>query len=167
MKPWEYKYYVSQFWFTINVLIVSLFLIDNNKLKNQFDKLWLKEILRNSIVIFFVGFFLISVDVTEVFSQPVNYTKIFEEKFAFEYPSPYVENLMVNSTLVDVIYQTNTTVVFEGDLIEDYEYNKGIWEAMDFMKGEGFKVVDIMRTGEGTEDNPNTVFVTMSKWDNI
>ena len=123
----------------------------------------LKEILRNSFVITFVAFFLISEWVTEAFSQPVNYTKLFEEKFAFEYLSPYVDDLMVNSTLVDVIYESNTTVVFEGDLIEDYEYNKGIWAAMDFMKDEGFKVVDIMRTGEGTEDNPNTVFVTMSK----
>jgi hypothetical protein len=70
---------------------------------------------------------------------------------------------MVNSTLVDVIYESNTTVVFEGDLIENYEYNKGIWEAMDFLQSEGFKVLDMMRTGEGTEDNPNIVFITMSK----
>ena len=117
----------------------------------------------NSIAITSIAFFLFSIGVTGAFSQPVNYTKLFEEKFAFEYPSPYVDNLMVNSTLVDVIYESNTTVVFEGDLIENYEYNKGIWQAMDFLQSEGFKVLDVMRTGEGTKDNPNIVFITMSK----
>ena len=34
-----------------------------------------------------------------------------------------------------------------------------------FYEGEGFKLLDIMRTGEGTKDYPNRVFVTMSKWD--
>ena len=57
-----------------------------------------------------------------------------QEKFAFEYPSPYVENDPVSNILVDVIYESPTTVDFEGELIENYEYNKENWEAMDFMK---------------------------------
>ena len=37
--------------------------------------------------------------------------------FAFEYPSPYVENDSASNTLVDVIYESPTTVVFDGEFI--------------------------------------------------
>lgn len=124
----------------------------------------MKQFIKNSIAFACVTItFLIIVNITEGFSQSINYTKIFEEKFVFKSPSSYVENLMVNSTLVKVIYESPTTVVFEGKLIENIEYNKGIWQAMDFLQGAGFQVLDIMKTGDGTKDNPNIIFVTMSK----
>jgi hypothetical protein len=42
---------------------------------------------------------------------------------------------MFNNILVEVIYENNLTIVFKGELIEDYEYNKEIWEVI-FMKDE-------------------------------
>lgn len=124
----------------------------------------MRQIIKNSITLGYVAIaFLILVNVTEGFSQSINYTKIFEEKFSLKSPSSYAEKLMVNSTLVKVIYESPKTVVFEGKFIENNEYNKGIWQAMDFLQGAGFQVLNIMNTGDGTKDNPNIIFVTMSK----
>jgi hypothetical protein len=44
--------------------------------------------------------------------------------FAFEYPSPYVENDPASNTLIDVIYESPTTVVFEGEFIEKMNITK-------------------------------------------
>jgi hypothetical protein len=38
---------------------------------------------------------------------------------------------------------------------------------MDFMKDEGFKVLDVMTTGVGSEGNPHIIIVTMTKCDHL
>lgn len=65
----------------------------------------------------------------------------------------------------EVIFESPTTIVFRGDLIDTLQLkvNTQIWEAIDFLKNEGFKLDQILTTGAGSKGNPHDLYVIMSK----
>lgn len=67
---------------------------------------------------------------------------------------------------VRVIYESNSTVVLQGDLITERErtHNIDLWNATDFIKDQyGFRQTQIFTSGVGSEGNPTRVYVVITK----
>jgi hypothetical protein len=92
--------------------------------------------------------------------QSDNLTKIIETKFpekTISEFSPYP------FSPVKVEYESPTTVLISGDLIT-WTFNVDLWKAMDLLKNSyGFKIQEVMTSGVGSQGNPTTVYVLMTK----
>lgn len=95
----------------------------------------------------------------------VNFTKMFEEKYPDN--STTERRLSGGYQTVYVKYESPTTILIWGDLIKlnfDISPNTDLWKAMDMLKNQyGFKLQEIITNGEGTEANPTSVYILMTK----
>jgi hypothetical protein len=111
-------------------------------------------------------------DLPNVFSQfdqinrgMTNFTELFKD----ELTSEEVCGLDFCSLYLDVEYQSPYTVVLEGKLLrlaEDtigYTTNDLIWKGADMLKEEGYTIDSIQLSGFGTETNPYTYHIIMSR----
>ena len=81
----------------------------------------------------------------------------------------------VSHSWVEVMYESPKTVMLQGDLITSehsvdqrlrpsVQVNTDLWGAMDLLKNQyGFKIQQIMTSGDGSVGNPTTVFILMIK----
>jgi hypothetical protein len=92
-------------------------------------------------------------------TQDVNFTQLFQEKLQDRF-------LAVDA---DVVYQSPTTVVLEGDKITIGESAGGLidkeflWQGVDLVKQYGYEIDSVAISGLGTRDNPTNYHVIMSK----
>jgi len=112
-------------------------------------------------------------DLPMVFSQfdQINrgMTTNFTELFKDELTSEEVCGLDFCSLYFDVEYQSPYTMVLEGKLLrlaEDtigYTTNDLIWKGVDMLKEEGYIIDSVQLSGFGTETNPYTYHIIMSR----
>jgi hypothetical protein len=98
--------------------------------------------------------------------QPVNLTKVIEDKYAREIIGPYTGPTGIFNSAVKVIYESPKTVILQGDLITPIErlLNHELWQAMDLLRDQyGFNIHHIMTSGVGSEGNPTVVYILMTK----
>ena len=92
-------------------------------------------------------------------TQDVNFTQLFQEKLQDRF-------LAVDA---DVVYQSPSTVVLEGDKITIGESSGGLinnvflWQGVDLVKQYGYEIDSVAISGLGTRDNPTSYHVIMSK----
>ena len=111
-------------------------------------------------------------DLPKVFSQfdqidrgMTNFTELFED----ELTSEEVCGLDFCSLYLNVEYQSPYTIVLEGKLLrlaEDiigYTANDLIWKGVDVLKEAGYIIDSVQLTGFGTETNPYTYHIIMSR----
>ena len=69
------------------------------------------------------------------------------------------------SDSVSVDYESPTTIIISGHLLntDTAIFNNWLWEAMDVLKGNGWKMQQVMTSGVGSVGNPTTVYVLMTK----
>jgi hypothetical protein len=106
---------------------------------------------------------------SQVFSQfdrmMTNFTTLFEEELTGEEAC----GLDYCSLYLDVQYQSPYTVVLEGKFLRlaegivGYTANDLIWKGVDILKGEGYVIDSVQISGFGTDTNPYTYHVIMSK----
>ncbi|MGH9978898.1 MAG: hypothetical protein ACRD8Z_24155 [Nitrososphaeraceae archaeon] len=106
---------------------------------------------------------------SQVFSQfdrmMTNFTTIFEDELTGE----EVCDLDYCSLYLDVEYQSPYTVVLEGKMLRlaegiiGYTTNDLIWKGVDLLKEEGYVIDSVQISGFGTDTNPYTYHVIMSK----
>lgn len=104
-----------------------------------------------------------------VFSQldrmMMNFTSLFEDELTGEEAC----GLDYCSLYLDVEYQSSSTVVLEGKLlrlaegITGYTANDLIWKGVDLLKEEGYVIESVQISGFGTDTNPYTYHVIMSR----
>lgn len=113
-------------------------------------------------------------------AQLGNLSKIIEDKFTKESGAGY-HNPPELVLFVHPVYESPTTILIQGDLIVEKEVvvnptgaasvlqkqnvlNTDLWSAMDLLKDQyGFKIQQIMTSGVGSEGNPTTVYILMTK----
>jgi hypothetical protein len=94
-----------------------------------------------------------------------NFTDLFDD----ELTSEEVCGLDFCSLYLDVEYQSPYTIVLEGKLLrltEDtigYTTNDLIWEGIDMIKEAGYIIDSVQLSGFGTETNPYTYHIIMSR----
>jgi len=111
-------------------------------------------------------------DLSKVFSQfdqidrrMTNFTDLFDD----ELTSKEVCGLDFCSLYLDVEYQSPYTIVLEGKLLRlaentiGYTTNDLIWKGVDMIKEAGYIIDSVQLSGFGTETNPYTYHVIMSK----
>ena len=111
-------------------------------------------------------------DLSKVFSQfdqidrrMTNFTDLFDD----ELTSKEVCGLDFCSLYLDVEYQSPYTIVLEGKLLRlaentiGYTTNDLIWKGVDMIKEAGYIIDSIQLSGFGTETNPYTYHIIMSK----
>jgi hypothetical protein len=108
-------------------------------------------------------------DSSKVFSQldrmMTNFTSLFEDELTGEEAC----GLDYCSLYLDIEYQSSSTVVLEGKLlglaegIIGYTANDLIWKGVDLLKEEGYVIDSVQISGFGTDTNPNTYHVIMSR----
>jgi hypothetical protein len=108
-------------------------------------------------------------DSSKVFSQldrmMTNFTSLFEDELTGEEAC----GLDYCSLYLDVEYQSPYTVVLEGKFLRlaegivGYTANDLIWKGVDILKGEGYVIDSVQISGFGTDANPYTYHVIMSK----
>jgi hypothetical protein len=106
---------------------------------------------------------------SRVFSQfgrmMTNFTTLFEDELTGEEAC----GLDYCSLYLDVEYQSPYTVVLEGKFLRlaegivGYTANDLIWKGVDILKGEGYVIDSVQISGFGTDTNPYTYHVIMSK----
>jgi hypothetical protein len=106
---------------------------------------------------------------SKVFSQfdrmMTNFTTLFED----ELTGKEACGLDYCSLYLDVEYQSSYTVVLEGKLLRlaegtiGYTANDLIWNGVDLLKDEGYVIDSVLISGFGTDTNPYTYHVIMSK----
>lgn len=106
---------------------------------------------------------------SQVFSQfdrmMTNFTTVFKDELTSEEAC----GLDFCSLYLDVEYQSPYTVVLTGKLsrladgIVGYTANDLIWKGVDILKGEGYVIDFVEISGFGTDTNPYTYYVIMSK----
>lgn len=106
---------------------------------------------------------------SRVFSQfdrmMTNFTALFEDELTGEEAC----GLGYCSLYLEVEYQSPYTVVLEGKLLRlaegiiGYTANDLIWKGVDILKGEGYVIDSVQISGFGTDTNPYTYHVIMSK----
>lgn len=106
---------------------------------------------------------------SQVFSQfdrmMTNFTTLFEDELTGEETC----GLDYCSLYLDVEYQSPYTVVLEGKFLRlaegviGYTENDLIWKGVDILKSEGYVIDSVQISGFGTESNPYTYHVIMSK----
>jgi hypothetical protein len=104
-----------------------------------------------------------------VFSQldrmMTNFTALFED----ELTGKEACGLDYCSLYLDVEYQSSYTVVLEGKLLRlaegiiGYTANDLIWQGVDLLKEEGYVIDSVQISGFGTDINPYTYQVIMSR----
>ena len=112
-------------------------------------------------------------DSSMVFSQldrmMTNFTSLFEDELTSEEAC----GLDYCSLYLDVEYQSSSTVVLEGKLlrlaegITGYTANDLIWKGVDLLKEEGYVIDSVQISGFGTDTNPYTYHVIMSRAANL
>jgi hypothetical protein len=111
-------------------------------------------------------------DLSKVFSQfdqidrrMTNFTDLFND----ELTSKEVCGLDFCSLYLDVKYQSPYTIVLEGKLLRlaentiGYTTNDLIWKGVDMIKEAGYIIDSVQLSGFGTETNPYTYHIIMSK----
>ncbi|MDW0135434.1 MAG: hypothetical protein QOK88_08045, partial [Nitrososphaeraceae archaeon] len=111
-------------------------------------------------------------DLSKVFSQfdqidrrMTNFTDLFDD----ELTSKEVCGLDFCSLYLDVEYQSPYTIVLEGKLLRlaentiGYTTNDLIWKGVDMIKEADYIVDSVQLSGFGTETNPYTYHIIMSK----
>jgi hypothetical protein len=111
-------------------------------------------------------------DLSKVFSQfdqidrrVTNFTDLFDD----ELTSKEVCGLDFCSLYLDVEYQSPYTIVLEGKLLRlaentiGYTTNDLIWKGVDMIKEAGYIIDSVQLSGFGTETNPYTYHIIMSK----
>ena len=111
-------------------------------------------------------------DLSKVFSQfdqidrrMINFTDLFND----ELTSKEVCGLDFCSLYLDVEYQSPYTIVLEGKLLRlaentiGYTTNDLIWKGVDMIKEAGYIIDSVQLSGFGTETNPYTYHIIMSK----
>lgn len=111
-------------------------------------------------------------DLSKVFSQfdqidrgMTNFTELFED----ELTSEEVCGLDFCSLYLDVKYQSPYTIVLEGKLLRlaentiGYITNDLIWKGVDVLKEAGYIIDSVQLSGFGTETNPYTYHIIMSR----
>jgi hypothetical protein len=111
-------------------------------------------------------------DLSKVFSQfdqidrrVTNFTDLFND----ELTSKEVCGLDFCSLYLDVEYQSPYTIVLEGKLLRlaentiGYTTNDLIWKGVDMIKEAGYIIDSVQLSGFGTETNPYTYHIIMSK----
>ena len=111
-------------------------------------------------------------DLSKVFSQfdqidrrMTNFTDLFDD----ELTSKEVCGLDFCSLYLDVEYQSPYTIVLEGKLLRlaentiGYTTNDLIWKGVDMIKEADYIIDSIQLSGFGTETNPYTYHIIMSK----
>jgi hypothetical protein len=106
---------------------------------------------------------------SKVFSQldrmMTNFTSLFEDELTGE----EVCGVDYCSLYLDVEYQSSSTVVLEGKLLRlaegiiGYTANDLIWKGVDLLKEEGYVIDSVQISGFGTDTNPYTYHVIMSR----
>lgn len=124
------------------------------------------------IILIIIVYVLPFTDLLKVFSQfdqtdreMTNYTELFDD----ELTSEEVCGLDFCSLYLDVEYQSPYTIVLEGKLLrlaEDtigYTTNDLIWKGVDVLKEAGYIIDSVQLSGFGTETNPYTYHIIMSR----
>jgi len=94
-----------------------------------------------------------------------NFTDLFDD----ELTSKEVCGLDFCSLYLDVEYQSPYTIVLEGKLLRlaentiGYTTNDLIWKGVDMIKEAGYIIDSVQLSGFGTETNPYTYHIIMSK----
>ena len=95
----------------------------------------------------------------------MNFTALFEDELTGEEAC----GLDYCSLYLDVEYQSSSTVVLEGKLLRlaegiiGYTANDLIWKGVDLLKEEGYVIDSVLISGFGTDTNPYTYHVIMSR----
>jgi hypothetical protein len=112
-------------------------------------------------LMYFYSFDIVSL----IQGQGVNHAKLFSEILNRNDTLSFNSNFSTSTQLVEIVYESNTTIVFRGDLITQFTSvpNTKIWEAVDLLKGEGYQLNQIVNTGAGSVGNPHTIYIIMSK----
>jgi hypothetical protein len=111
---------------------------------------------------------IIGVSQTVQSQTTMNFTKLFQDKFT-RMDNKFFPAIPFQDVVVD--YESPTTVLISGDLFTRsaepntaYIFNSYLWQAMDMLKNQyGFKVQQVMTSGVGSEGNPTTVYILMTK----
>ena len=111
-------------------------------------------------------------DLSKVFSQfdqidrrMTNFTDLFDD----ELTNKEVCGLDFCSLYLDVEYQSPYTIVLESKLLRlaentiGYTTNDLIWKGVDMIKEAGYIIDSVQLSGFGTETNPYTYHIIMSK----
>jgi hypothetical protein len=69
---------------------------------------------------------------------------------------------------VSVVHESPNTVVLYGQLLllegaTGYVDNPFIWRAVDGLKGQGYSLTSTMHSGQGSQGNPHSWYIVMSK----
>lgn len=94
-----------------------------------------------------------------------NFTELFDD----ELTSEEVCGLDFCSLYLDVEYQSPYTIVLEGKLLRlaentiGYTTNDLIWKGVDMLKEAGYIIDSVQLSGFGTETNPYTYHIIMSR----
>lgn len=73
-------------------------------------------------------------------------------------------NVTEYNACVQVIYEGPDRVVLTGDFFNSVrEYNSGIWKAIDGLETADWSVENVLITGQGSEGNPHSYVITMTK----
>ena len=124
------------------------------------------------IILIIMVYVLPFTDLSKVFSQfdqidrrMTNFTDLFDD----ELTSKEVCGLDFCSLYLDVEYQSPYTIVLEGKLLRlaentiGYTTNDLIWKGVDMIKEAGYIIDSVQLSGFGTETNPYTYHIIMSK----
>ena len=124
------------------------------------------------IILVIIIYLLPFTDLPKVFSQfdqidrgMTNFTELFED----ELTSEEVCGLDFCSLYLNVEYQSPYTIVLAGKLLrlaEDiirYTANDLIWKGVDVLKEAGYIIDSVQLSGFGTETNPYTYHIIMSR----
>lgn len=104
-------------------------------------------------------------------SPPGNLSKMIEDKFTVFLPPSGGYAQGFNKSGVEVAYESPTTIMLSGELLLTISpestsgvFNSAIWAAMDLLKNQyGFKVQQVMTSGQGSVGNPTKVYILMTK----
>ena len=104
-------------------------------------------------------------------SPPGSLKKMIEDKFVTVLPPSEGYMQSTNKSEVEVVYESPTTIMLSGELLSTISpestigfFNSGIWAAMDLLKNQyGFKVQQVMTSGQGSVGNPTKVYILMTK----
>lgn len=113
---------------------------------------------------FLICFYLFNI-VFPIQGKEVDHAKLFSEILNRNDTPSFNSQFSTPTQLVELLYDSNTTIVFRGDVITPFTSvpNTKIWEAFDLLKGEGYQLNQIVNTGEGSVGNPYTLYIIMSK----
>jgi hypothetical protein len=101
-----------------------------------------------------------------VYGQP---TRTPEVQQFLDDAQAYCDRISSEMYCVRVLHESPTTVVLGGDLLLDTfpgerpVDNLIIWQAVDGFKAQGYTIDTIQLPGQGTEINPHTIMIVMSK----